>query len=233
LILEGYHNNAPFGEIFEALKEMGGSAFDFLLYLQDHEELHKPRIREIFEKFVKGGTSNLYDSHEIAESVALSDEFFDQFVSGDLGFNEIIECRADLYFEMEDTLSILLDALKEYLDSNGLLNVRVKDYFEQLGEFVLNKNRNIRDTDTIYERFYNYDFESISKLGFKVDPRSVKRFKVPLKFRFYHDKKQKKQIRQAQDQYENHPGGISRMLYVQNLKQMYRKFENVSTAIAG
>ena len=27
-------------------------------------------------------------------------------------------------------------------------------------------------------------------------------------------------------------GGASRMLYVQNLKQMYRKFEKVSTAVA-
>ena len=50
--------------------------------------------------------------------------------------------------------------------------------------------------------------------------------------RFFHDPQQKSQISNSVRMYKNHPDGLSRLLYGQNLKQMYRKFERVRTRIS-
>ena len=51
LIVETFHNNAIFDEVFALIKTMGISRFDSLLYIKDHPELYTSKIVEIIEEF--------------------------------------------------------------------------------------------------------------------------------------------------------------------------------------
>jgi hypothetical protein len=225
LLIETYYNNALFGEIFAAMRAMAVPVFDFLVYLHGHRELYTPKVRRIIDRFEDATRDNLYDSHEEAESLGLGPDLFGRYVSGELGFNEMLQCKAQLYFELEDTLAVLLSALRMYLAEKGLLTNAVQDYFDQLGNFILCKKKEINKTELVIEQCFNYDFEAIDALNYEVDPRRLEQASQDVRFTFFHDQEQRNQISNAVSLYENHPGGISRMLYMQNLKKMYRTFQ--------
>ena len=227
LLLEAYYSQSQFDEIFSAIKAMGLSSFDFLSYIHKHEELYTPRVKEIIDKYVTATRENLYDSYEEAEAVALSPNKVNRYLSGELGFNEYLTCNTLLYFEMEETLAVLLKALRLYLEEKGLLTVSVEDYFAQLGDFILCKKKEVNKTEMLTEQCFDYDFASIDALDYEVDPHSVKRVNQPLHFKFFHDEEQRTEITNALNLYQNHTDGIGRMLYELNLQTMYRNFQQL------
>jgi len=227
LLLEAYYNQSQFEEIFAAMRTMALSEFDFLKYIHDHEELYTKRVKEIIDRYISAMKENLFDSSEEAQAFATSPDRVNQYVSGELGFNELVECNSLLYFEMEETLEVLLKALHMYLTEKGLLTVSVQDYFSQLGNLILCKKKEINKPELLIEQSFNYDFESIDDLNYMVDPRSVSRTDQPICFKFSHTREQQNLINNGLGLYKNHPDGIGRLLYGSNLQKMYRTFQNV------
>jgi hypothetical protein len=225
LIIESYYNNSLSLETFAALEAMDVSVFDFLVFLLEHSEFHTPKVKAIVKKFEEGSRSNLYDSHDEAEKAALSPGLFERYLSGDIGFNEALECKAELYAEMEETQAVLSNALNTYLENKGLLSQSVRDYFEQVGQFSLSRKKQLFDSNLVIEQTFNYDFVEIDSLKYMVDPRHIEKLSHPITFKFFHNPEQILQISNAVRMYQNHPGGMSRVLYGQNLKKMYREFE--------
>ncbi len=111
-----------------------------------------------------------------------------------MGFNEVLECKAQLYFAMEETHSVLLAALKKYMAEKGLLTATSEDYFDQLSSFVLCKKKELNQCDIVIERSFGYDFEAIDALNYEVDPRTIPQTSQQIFFRFCHDETQRKQI---------------------------------------
>lgn len=225
LLIETYYNNSMSEEIFTAMRAMALSVSDFLVYLHEHTELYNATVKAIFDRFDVATRNNLYGTHEEAEAAAMNPDILALYLSGELGFNEVLECKAQLYFEMEETQAVLLSALSMYLAEKEMLTDAVQNYFDQLGIFTLCKKRQIINSDLVIERCFNYDFEAIDALNYEVDPRNIQHAGQDLCFKFFHDQEQKDLIGNAVRMYQNHPGGISRVLYGQNLKKMYRNFE--------
>ncbi len=225
LIIESYYNNGLSRETFTALEAMDVSVFDFLVFLLEHSEFYTPNVKAIIKKFEEGSRSNLYDSHSEAEKAALSPGLFERYLSGDIGFNEALECKAELYAEMEDTQAVLSNALNTYLENTGLNSQSVCDYFEQVGQFSLARKKQLFDCDLVIEQSFYYDFVEIDSLNYMIDPRHIEKLSRPITFKFFHNPEQILQIKNAVRMYQNHPGGMSRVLYGQNLKKMYREFE--------
>ena len=232
LIIESYYNNGLSRETFTALETMDVSVFDFLVFLLEHSEFYTTKVKAIVNKFEEGSRSNLYDSHEEAEKAALSPGLFERYLTGDIGFNEALECKAELYAEMEDTQTVLSNALNTYLESKGLLSQSVRDYFEQVGHFSLARKKQLFDSNLIIEKSFNYDFVEIDSLNYMIDPRHIEKLSRPITLKFFHNPEQISQINNAVRMYQNHPGGMSRVLYGQNLKKMYREFEPVKLPTA-
>ena len=126
---------------------------------------------------------------------------------------------------MEDTQAVLSNALNTYLENTGLNSQSVCDYFEQVGQFSLARKKQLFDCDLLIEQSFNYDFVEIDSLNYMIDPRHIEKLSRPITFKFFHNPEQILQINNAVRMYQNHPGGMSRVLYGQNLKKMYREFE--------
>ena len=101
----------------------------------------------------------------------------------------------------------------------------MRDYFEQVGQFSLARKKQLFDSDLVIEQSFNYDFLEIDSLNYMIDPRHTEKLSHPITFKFFHNPEQILQINNAVRMYQNHPGGMSRVLYGQNLKKMYREFE--------
>ncbi len=157
--------------------------------------------------------------------MALRPDRVDKYISGELGFNEHLTCNAQLYFSMEDTLSIMLKALRMFLFDKNLLTPSVENYFTQLGSFILCKKKEINKFESVTEKSFDYDFKSIDALNFKVDPRNVKRLNKPIHLKFFHKHEQQKEISNALYLYKDHTDGINRLLYEIRLKKFYRSFQ--------
>ena len=227
LLVETYHNNALFEEVFSALWAMDILPFDFLTYLYEHDEMYTPRMREILASFVSATTDDLFHSYQEAESSALSDDRIDGYLSGELGSNELLVHKAALYEELDNLLNVLVQTAKMYLAEQGLLTDAAGEYLDQLGRFLWCTKREIQNTSLETEERFSYDFGAINELNFEVHPNDVKREDEEIRLRFFHTASQQAQIQNAVNLYGNHPGGISRMIYQQNLKPLYRAFEPV------
>ena len=231
LLLEAYYNQSQFEEIFAAIKMMGLSEFDLLRYIHEHNELYTPKVKEIIKKYISALKENLYDSFEEAEEMALRPDRVDRYISGELGFNEHLTCNALLYFNMEETLSIMLEALRMFLLEKNLLTSSVQDYFTQLGNFILCKKKEINKFELLLEKSFDYDFESIDVLNYQIDPRNVKRVNKPIHLKFFHKHEQQREISNALYLYKDHTDGIHRLLYESRLQKFYRNFQQSNIPI--
>ncbi len=231
LLLESYHNQQQFKEFFLALLKLGISEFDFIVYLYENDDLFKPRIKEIIKRYLDTIKDNLYDTYEEAVDVSTSSENVEKYESGELGFNELMHCNLDMHFAMEDTLLTLLSVLKRYLKEKNIYTQSVMNYFEQLGRFILLKKRDVVNSQTETEEDFYYDFENLYTINFDIDPREIKKLKSPIRYKFFHNDRQRNIIKNAVGLYENHTDGIARMVYSNNLQRLYRNVERITPKI--
>jgi hypothetical protein len=136
---------------------------------------------------------------------------YGRYLYGEIGFNEVRECKAQLYTEMEATQAALSSALYLFLEEKGMLTSGVKHCLDQLGAFGLSRKKKIFDNDLVIDQ--SFDFEEIDALNYAVDPRTIEPAPEKVQIRFFHDPQQKSQISNSVRMYQNHPDGLSRVLY--------------------
>lgn len=228
LIIETFHNNAIFDEVFALIKTLGISRFDSLLYIKDHAELYSPKIVEIIEEFKRQTMLPLYDSFDAANNYVLTPEIVGRYVGGELGINELLIHRALLFTEFEDITQLVFTAVKRILEQKGKLSPSIENYLEELKLFILLRKRNIFvDVEFDAVSDFKYNFEAIQAEGFHINPDDYPKSAQPVKLRFFHDDEQKKHIINQMNLYKNTPSGLGRVLQRSNLKIMYRKFAKV------
>jgi hypothetical protein len=227
LFIEAYVNTGLWEEFFAALRAMNVLAFDFLVFLHERKDLYTPKLNEILASFAAAVKDNLYDSHAEAENVVLHTGLFESYLSGHLGKNELFEHNAMLYSEFEEISTVLVQALKLYLEENQLLTAAAEEYFDQLREFILCKKMAFYKVEPEITRPFNYDFESIDKLDYEVDPRELRPSIEATTFRFFHSQTQGEQIRNAMHNYDKRNTWVGRMINRVNMRKLYRQFERV------
>ena len=224
LIIETFHNNALFEEFFLGLEKLGIPEFGCLRYIFEHEELYTTKMKEIITSFVKATKIGLYDTYEEAMEQSVKPNRFEQHLSGEIGSLELVEHKARLYFLLEDLVNVLLNVAKKFMKKQDVFTEKNLDYFEQLGSYILCAKSNITNTELEIVKNFNYDWFSIDKLNFDVDPSQLKRSEKGIPHRFFHNPDQKKQIINALKIHPDHPNGAP-MIYQQNLKTLYRNFD--------
>ena len=232
LLLETFHNNAMFEELFTLVRHLGASPFDCLTYVKEHPEDYSPRINEIIAGFSEQTTKDLYDSFEEAQNHVLTKEVIEKYVGGELGTNELLLHRAMLYTEFEDISRLLFNATSVTLDRAGLLTHEVKKYLGELQRFTtLRKQDLFSDAAAESKTSFRYDFVKIQEAGFAVDPADLETFDTPQEFRFYHDSEQKQHIANQVRMYSNTPIGLGRLIQRSNLKLIYRLFSRTDSTL--
>jgi len=230
LLVETFHNNSMFEELFTLVRHLGASPFDCLTYVKENPADYSPRIQEIIAGFLEQTTKDLYDSFEEAQNHVLTREVIEKYIGGELGTNELLLHRAMLYTEFEDISALLFNAASVTLDNASLLTKGVKEYLEELQRFtILRKQDLFTDSKIETKTFFKFDFEQIQKERFAVDPASLETFATPLEFRFYHAPDQQRHIANQVRMYSNTPVGLGRLIQRSNLKLIYRSFSRTDS----
>jgi radical SAM superfamily enzyme YgiQ (UPF0313 family) len=223
LLVETFVNNGLFEELFESLENTGIGIFEILEHIHENTQLFSDNMREIVDDFISETVDYLYDSRSEAEMAALEPETLERYLSGDLGKNELLEHRALLYFDMEDTADVLLRNTQQVLHQRGLLTDNTREYFAQLVRYTICQKSEISRTDAPIKASFNYDFKTLSRQRFQADPKEAIFSDDPIELSFFHTPEQIKHINNAVELYKHHPGGAARMIQRSNLKMMYRQ----------
>ena len=223
LLIETYFNNALFLELFLAIEQLGVSHFEALAYLHQHTEFFSPKIKKIIDNFILATRDDLYATYEEAQNYVLNEDIVNKFISGELGINELLVHRAELFLELEEISKAMFNSVKQMLTEKGLFSENLESYLDQLIKFMLCKKQKFYEFDKEIVDSFNYDFKSIDEMGYKVDPRTLNSGNY--QFKFYHNNDQKKHIKNTFGIYINTPSGIGRFLQRSNLKKMYRCFD--------
>lgn len=224
LIIQTFFNNFLFEEIFAMLKAIGISPLDCLIYLKNQEKLHTKKIKKIFADFVKE-TNNLFDTWEEANTYMHSPGIVEKYNKGEIGNNELLFFSALLVNDFEEICNLMFESVEESLKEKNLMTDEIGNYLSELKRFMfMTKKDLLADTQSIKTANFNYDFQTIQRAEYKVNPNSIPASKNPIKFDFYHDKDQQKLISNQLRLYADSSMGLGRMYHQTNLKKFFRNF---------
>ena len=224
LLIETFHNNALFEELFLGLEKLGIPEWDCLFYIFEHEELYSKKMKDIMSSYIYATKIGLYDTYEQAKEYSVRPERFEKHLSGEIGSLELVEHKAKLYYLLDDLIDVLLNVVKIFLKKQGKLKDTNIDYFEQLGTYIKCAKSNIINVELEIFQNFNYNWAAIDKSNFDIDPTKLIRSDKKISYRFFHNNEQKRQIKNALKIHPDHPNGAP-MIYKQNLKALYRNFD--------
>ena len=225
LIVETFYNNAIFREVFALFKSINIPPIDLLLYIKENSELYSADIKEIVKDFISETLEDLYNTPEEAQKRVLSPQIIDKYISGELGYNELLSNRDRLFNRYDDITNLLFAAAKEIIKQKDLLTSKVENYLLELKKFMsIRKKDPLKDIDSIRSIKLNYDFEKIRELKFYVDPNSLTLEKTPINFNFFYNKEQKKYITKQVKLYSKNAEGMGRMFFESDMRIFARSF---------
>ncbi len=228
LFVETFHNNSIFEEVFELLRALKISGFDCLLYIKEHQELYSENVKKIIENFIFQTTEDLYDTFEDANKYVLSPEIINKYVGGEMGINELLVNRANLFEDFDGICDLIFEGAFAVIKINGKMTDKIKSYLYDLQKFVILRKKNPLDhTDKSRDEVFNYDFEEINKVKFEVNPNDLKKLKKPIKLSFFHKKNQREHIDNQLKVYSNHAIGLGKLLQNSDLQIIFRSFKKI------
>lgn len=226
LIIKTFYNNNIFNEIHSTQRAMGISPFDCLVYIKDHEEMYTEKVKKIIESFVTETTEDLFDTREKANEYVLSPNVINKYINGELGTNELFYHSSLLFNEFKDISDLIFESVKRVIKQKGLLTPLIENYLTDLKRFTLmRKNIPLNNTESVLLGEFEYDFESIHKSEYFLNPNSISKLKTSIQLKFFHTNKQQEHITNQQKLYSNHALGLGRLLQQTNLNLVFRSFE--------
>ena len=226
LIIKTFYNNNIFNEIHSMQRAMGISPFDCLVYIKDHEEMYTEKVKKIIESFVTETTEDLFDTREKANEYVLSPNVINKYINGELGTNELFLHSSLLFNEFKDISDLIFESVKRVIKQKGLLTPLIENYLTDLKKFTLmRKNIPLNNTGSVLLGEFEYDFESIHKSEYFLNPNSISKLKTSIQLKFFHTNKQQEHITNQQKLYSNHALGLGRLLQQTNLNLVFRSFE--------
>jgi radical SAM superfamily enzyme YgiQ (UPF0313 family) len=224
LLIETFINNALFEEIFGMIQALGLSRFDCLLYILDHPETYPKSIKSHFDCFINDTTCDLFETEEEVLEYVEQEGSIESYVSGSSGRNELLYHKALCYLSFEDLNGMLCTATLKFLEENGKLTEKIKDYIENVEKFSLLCKKSFENTDLEYVESFDYDFKSIAKNNFEIDPNQIEPC-GPFTFHITHNQTQISLIQNALNVYGMSTAGLARLIQRSNLKRMFRDYE--------
>jgi len=232
LFVETFFNNAMFTELFLVMRASDVDTFDILVYLHEHTELYTPAIKEIVDRFILMTKEDLYDSRKEAENVLNNPDIVQKHLDNELGINELLACKADLYLIFDDINHLIFRAAKDILAANNKLTVSSEMFLGQLCLFIGCRKKDFYKYEDEIEMDFDFDFKEIDINGYDIDLDNIDEFKCQKKsLRFHHTSFQQKIIKSMINININTPVGMGRVIHKSNLAKMYRHFDYSTVSI--
>lgn len=224
LLVETFINNALFEEIFGMLQALKLSRFDFLHFILNNPDIYPETIRSYFESYINDTTNDLFESEEKLTAYINTKGNIEEYVSGNRGRNELLYHKALCYLSFEDLNQMLCKATVKFLEEKRKLTEKISDYIKSLEKLNILCKKSFENTNLEYVESFNYDFKSLAKKNFEVDPNQIEP-SGPIVFKITHNPSQKSLIKNALNVYGDSTAGLARMIQRSNLKKMFRDFE--------
>jgi len=226
LLVETYFNNAMFSELFLVMRASGVDVFNILVYLHEHTELYTTAINEIVSKFISITREDLYDSRGEAENVLHDPDVIQKHLDNELGINELLACKNELYLIFDETIKLIFKAAKNILAANNKLSAKTEMFLDQLCQFIGCRKKDFYKYEDEVEMAFDFDFKEIDSNGYDINLDNIYDFKCKKKFfRFHHTPFQQKIIKNMINVNINTPVGMGRVIHKSNLAKMYRHFD--------
>ena len=170
----------------------------FLVNLCLVEEMYTKKVKKIIESFVTETTEDLFDTRKKANEYVLSPNIINKYINGELGTNELFLHSSLLFNEFEDISDLIFESVKRVIKQKGLLTPLIENYLADLKRFTLmrknislnNKKVPLNNTESVLLSEFEYDFETIHKSEYFLNPNSISKLKTPIKLKFFHTNKQ-------------------------------------------
>ena len=224
LTVEIVHNVHLFRELFGLCKKLGFPWFDFLLRFHERRREYEPALAELYDKFRKDNIKALWESEEEAQLYA--QEHLEQYISHELGVNELFTAKAVAFFLLQGELrEALFKETKILMRELGQLDPVMSLYLDELKEFSRLRKGDLLNTEADLEGKFHFDFRAVMSQDFCVDPHDYYT-DSPILCCFSHSNEQKKAIQSYARQYGLGVVGLGRILMRAHVKRLFR---NVTT----
>jgi radical SAM superfamily enzyme YgiQ (UPF0313 family) len=208
LSVEIFHNANGFRELFGLCSVSGIEWFDLLLGAHVRKEHY---LRDLYTKFREDTIKPLWESRE--EALAFAQGNLDQYLTEQLGTNELFNAKATAFFTMQQELH---DAI--YAEAVRLMP-QYGDYLEQCKDFSLQRKSSLLDTGLRQKQVYDYDFAELLESDFAGDPEQHRR---TIAIDFSQSADQRTTIDQLVHQYGTSTTGLGRILLRAHVKKLFR-----------
>jgi len=220
LTVEIVHNVYLFRELFGLLKRFSFPWFDFLLRFHERRREFDQELAGLYDKFREDNVRALWESEE--EAKAFAEAHLEQYVSNELGMNELFTAKAVTFFLLQDNLrEALYGEVRTLIRELGQLDPVMSAYLDELEKFNKLRKGDLLNADTDLEGEFHFDFKAIATQDFCVDPRDHV-LDSPIVYRFKHSEEQKAMIQSYVRQYGTSVVGLGRILLRAHVKRLFR-----------
>jgi len=227
LLVKIFIDQDPFREVIGFVRRLNLSVFDLLITLKEKVVPKYSSLTKLIADFVEKTKKPLYKDLKELEAFLLRKENIEDFASGKLGENELLNFKSKALIECIDDLhKALKDSILLNLKKHNLLTSENEDYLNQATQFSYLRKFDIRNLNKIKYGEFTYDFIRASELGYQVDPNEMKIKKT--KFKLSHDNKTLDYINKRIDLYGNKNHQIGKMLQRTNLEVMSRRISKIN-----
>lgn len=223
-IVEVFVNNDWYVELFEVIKSFGFKTFDFLVFVKQNIRLSSPKMAEIYDSFIKDTCADLFAERADIEEYISRVDILEKHVRGELGNNELLDHKALCYLNFNETTRCVYAMANDFLQFHACADDAVRLYLAELEKFTLCRKGNIFDFGQSLVEQFNFDFEAVSQVNFRVDIHSLKTHLC--KYKFYHDDAQASTIRKGSQMYGDSVSGLGRFIQRHKMSKMFRHVES-------
>lgn len=220
LTIEITHNVYLFRELFGLLERFGFPWFDFLLRFHEKRRDHSPALSQLYDKFKKNNIRALWGSEKEARTFAQT--HLEQYVSNELGMNELFTAKAVAFFLLQDELrEALFKEVKILAQELGQFDPVMSLYLDELKEFNRLRKGDLLNAEIGLEGKFHFDFRAVMSQDFCVDPHDYV-LDSPVAYCFEHSQEQKTMIQSYVKQYGTSVVGLGRILMRAHVKRLFR-----------
>lgn len=227
LTVEIFYNYGLFRELLGYIRHQGLSVPAFIRAVHTHVSTTQNPLSEVYEGFLRE-THEIWESREEVVAFLKEPGVIKKYQDGELGNNEQMMYRALAIFNhMGDLHQTAFNLARQHLDDKGLLDEKASYYLAELEQYSLLRKQNILTTDQVNQRDFHFDFVAMDADLYELDPYDF-HLEDGVTMKFFHNKKQKKTIRQYVDLYGLETYGLGNILGSQTtVNNFYRVIEAV------
>ena len=221
LIAEIFNNGKVFVELLDYLNGLNIKRSLVISRLISFGLGDKGAIGQLLIDFENDERSNFFDSEEDIKAFLSQPASIERYISGELGKNQMLYCRAKALIEyMGDCSKAIFQIARQALAEQGQLDHKIELYLKNLEEYILACRGNLFSEASFLKRF-DFDFVSLAERHFSDDPMTCYR-SDGIMIEFGHDPEQLEEIKAMVSQFGRNISGLGHLMQRANIYRLYR-----------